>query len=173
MKIIKFGLVVLLVARSFSACEKDDICVDADTPLLIVRFYDANDTTVFKPVTGLRVIGLDKEVPVNTFTDRSSDLDSIALPLKVDTTLTGFTFIKDSADDDDDGGAETGNSDKVDFNYQTREEFISRACGFIVNYDQLTFGFAPDSEDWIQRIEIVKPSIRIEETTATHVKIFH
>ncbi len=171
MKIIKFGIVILLVSLSFSACEKDDICVDADTPLLIVRFYDANDTTIFKPVAGLRIIGLGKDVPVNTFTDRSSDLDSLAIPLKINNTLTGFTFIKDSADDED--GNEAGNSNIVNFSYEVTDEYISRACGFIANYNNLNTEFTTTPENWIQRIKIVKSSIEIEETVTAHVKIFH
>ncbi len=171
MNILKVGFIILLGIICFSSCEKDDICVEGDTPLLIIRFYDAADTTKFKPVAGLRIIGTGKDTPVNTFTDRSSDLDSIGIPLRVDDSTTGFAFILNSASDDE--GVETGNSDRVDFNYETREEFESRACGFIVNYDQLTFGFTPKTENWIQRIEIIKPSIEIEETTAAHVKIFH
>lgn len=171
MNILKIGFIILFGIISFSSCEKDDICVEGNTPLLIIRFYDAADTTKFKPVSGLRIVGVGKELPVNTFADRSSDLDSIGIPLKVDNTTTGFTFILNSANDDD--GVETGNSDTVDFNYETNEVYKSRACGFIVNYDQLAFGFTPKPENWIQRIEIIKPSIEIEETTTAHVKIFH
>ncbi len=156
----------------FSACEKDDICVDGDTPLLIIRFYDAADPTAFKEVPGLRVIGLGNDVVVDTFTDRSSTLDSIGIPLKTIDPLTAFTFILDSADDEN--GVEVGNSDTVTFAYEIEEEFVSRACGFVVNYDNLSSDFTASPENWIQSIEIVKTQVTLEtEETTAHVKIFH
>jgi len=163
--------IIFLLSIIFSACEKDDICVDGDTPLLIIRFYDAENPTEFKQVPGLRVIGVGNGSPVDTFSDRSS-LDSIGIPLRTVETLTEFTFIIDSANDDT--GAETGNSDVVGFTYETQEEFISRACGFIVNYNNLNSNLTSDTDNWIQSIEIAKTTVQLEtEETTTHVKIFH
>ena len=155
----------------FSACEKDDICVDDDTPQLIIRFYDADNPTELKVVPGLRVIGVGNGNPVDTFSDRTSTLDSIAIPLKTNDISTQFSFILNSADDDN--GAETGTTDQLLFLYETEEIFKSRACGFVVNYDNLTTDFSPATENWIQSIEIVKPSVTIEEEVTAHVKIFH
>ncbi len=163
----RFFLCFLGFVLIFS-CEKDDICVDGDTPLLIIRFYDAADTTQFKSVSSLRVIGLGQETPVDTFTDRST-LDSIGIPLRINEISTGFQLILDSADDDDE--LETGNSDTLNFNYTTQEVFVSRACGFIANYEGLSDELTSDSENWIQSIEIVNPSITNQNSA--HVKIFH
>ena len=165
------GLILLCVIGTFSACEKDDICVDDDTPQLIIRFYDAENPTEFKVVPGLRVIGVGNGEPVDTFTDRTSTLDSIAVPLKATDTSTQFSFILDSADDED--GLETGDNDQLQFLYSTEEIFKSRACGFVVNYDNLTTDFTSATESWIQSIEIVKPLVTIEEEVTAHVKIFH
>ena len=46
--ISSIGLLLLFVFIAISACEKDDICVDGDTPLLIIRFYDAADSATLK-----------------------------------------------------------------------------------------------------------------------------
>ena len=165
-KIIPLLLAVLFIS-GFLACEKDDICVDGDTPLLIVRFYDINDTTLLKPATSLRVIGLGQGNPVNTFTDRSST-DSIGIPLKIDAAQTDFVFILDSATEND---AETGNIDTLRFSYASREVFVSRACGFVVNYDNLTSGPPSDGTPWIQDIRIVNPTV--QNQTSAHVKIFY
>ncbi len=162
---------LILLCIFFSACEKDDICVDGDTPLLIVRFYDAENPTEFKAVPGLRVVGVGNGFPVDTFGDRTS-LDSISIPLKTIEALTEFTFITDSADDEN--GAETGNVDALGFTYETKQEFVSRACGFIVNYENLNSNFTTAPENWIQSLEIVKTTVRLEtEETTAHVKVFH
>lgn len=166
------GILILLVGTvTFSACEKDDICVDDDTPQLIIRFYDAENPTEFKVVPGLRVIGVGNGNPVDTFSDRSSSLDSIAIPLKTNDISTQFSFILNSANDDN--GAETGTADLLQLLYDTEEVFKSRACGFIANYDNLTTDFTPTAENWIKSIEIIKPLVTIEEEVTAHVKIFH
>lgn len=148
-------------------CEKDDICVDGDTPLLILRFYDSQDTSQLKKVASLRVVGLGQGSAITTFTDRST-LDSISLPLKSDSSETSFVFILNSADDN---GAETGNQDTLRFTYNTKEVFISRACGFVTNYNSLLGTPPADASPWIENMTIVNPDV--ESQTAAHVKIFH
>lgn len=167
---IFFIFVVCIVP--FSACEKDDICVDGDTPLLIIRFYDAANPTEFKAVNGLRVIGIGNDAVVDTFTDRSTTLDSIGIPLKAIAPETAFTFILDSADDEN--GEEVGDSDTLTFSYEIEQEFVSRACGFVANYENLSSDFIAAPENWIQSVEIVKTQVKLEtEETTAHVKIFH
>ncbi|MGB5203286.1 DUF6452 family protein [Eudoraea sp.] len=167
MEKIRILLLVLIVIISFTACEKDDICVDGNTPLLIIRFYDNENPGELKAVPSLRVVGLGQSSTVNTFADRTS-LDSIALPLRINEANTGFILISDSADEDD---LETGNNDTLTFDYSTLEVFISRACGYIANYDDLGELLTSDSENWIQNIEIVSPLIQQQDSA--HVKIFH
>lgn len=150
-----------------NSCEKDDICVEGDTPLLIIRFYDAENPEVFKSVSSLRVRGIGQENPVDTFTDRSS-LDSISIPLRINQPDTGFLLILDSATEDD---VETGNIDTLTFSYATQEVFVSKACGFIANYDQLNESLTTDTENWIQSIEIISPTINSQADA--HVQIFH
>lgn len=150
-----------------NSCEKDDICVEGDTPLLIIRFYDAENPEVFKSVSSLRVRGIGQENPVDTFTDRSS-LDSISIPLRINQPDTGFLLILDSATEDD---VETGNIDTLTFSYATQELFVSKACGFIANYDQLNESLTTDTENWIQSIEIISPTINSQADA--HVQIFH
>ncbi|WP_019669430.1 DUF6452 family protein [Eudoraea adriatica] len=164
---IKILLLILMVVISFSACEKDDICVDGDTPLMIIRFYDNDNPSELKAVPNLRIIGLGQSSTVNTIADRTS-LDSVALPLRINEVNTSFIFISDSADEDD---LETGNIDTLSFDYSTQEIFISRACGYIANYDDLSETITSDSENWIQNIEIVSPLIKLQDSA--HVKIYH
>ena len=158
------GLVTLL------ACEKDDICVDGDTPLLVIDFYDINDTLNPKATTALRVVGLNQTSTVNTFADRSN-LESITIPLKTTEKSTTFDFIINSAQDAD--GIETGNTDTITFTYVLGDEYVSRACGFIANYKGLSSLVETDTDNWIKGIEIVSDTITLATINTTHVKIFH
>ncbi len=171
MRKLKILFLFAIMLFSFSACEKDDICVDADTALLIIRFYDAENPTAFKAVPNLRVIGVGNGSPVDTFVDRSSTLDSIGIPLITNTSLSSFDFIINSGDDED--AMETGNIDTITFNYEVKESFESRACGFVAVYENLNSNFITNSEDWIQSIEVVKTIVQTEETVTAHVKVFH
>ena len=167
----KLALLILLSCLSFSACEKDDICVDGDTPLLVVRFYDFENQTEFKAVPALRVVGVGSSFTVDTFTDRTS-LDSIGLPLKVDDTATVFDLILNSADDDDDFVAPPTSEDAaLTFTYTTQEEFKSRACGFVMNFENLAQTLATDTDNWIKQIEI--DTSVVANSASAHVKIFH
>lgn len=165
---IKSALLFILMGLPFIACEKDDICVDANTPLLVIRFYDFENQTEFKTVSSLRVIGIGNGTPVNTFGDRST-LDSIGIPLKIDDTSSVFDLIINSADDEN--GAETGNTDNLTFTYSTKEDFKSRACGFTVTYENLANSLEADTDNWIKEITI--DTTIVENSASAHVKIFH
>lgn len=167
MTFLRAMLLMMLLIWNFWACEKDDICVDGDTPLLVIRFYDITDTTELKPAAGLRVIGLGQNTVVNTFNDRSSR-DSIGIPLKISDSVTDFIFILNSADED---GQETGNADTLRFNYETREVFISRACGYVMNFENLTGELPSDSSPWVQNLSVENPNV--QNQSSAHVKIFH
>lgn len=165
--VLGLGLLFFLLLSGAMGCEKDDICVDGDTPLLIIKFYDIEDPETLKAVNNLRVIGLGKEDPVDTFADQST-LDSIALPLRAEEEETTFVLILDSDEED---GIETGNADTLQFSYETLGAFVSRACGFVANYENLDSRLEPDTLNWIQNIEVLIPSVKTQDTT--HVSIFH
>ncbi len=164
----RFGILLpVLLSLLVLACEKDDICVEGDTPMMIVRFYDQANPDQTKSVSDLRVIGLGRNSTLNTFTDRS-DLDSIALPLDASAVRSGFILISNSADDN---GNETGNRDTVYVDYEVREEFVSRACGFVARFESLSTQLQGEPDTWIKGIEFLKEEIT-DQTTA-HVKILH
>lgn len=160
------GLCFLFLLGAVWSCEKDDICVDGDTALLVLRFYDISEPETSKAVSRLRVIGLGQNTPVTTFPDRSNR-DSIALPLRPGEPETTFVLIFNSQDGE---GGETGNADTVRFNYQTREVFISRACGFVAQYEALGAEWQPGDGNWIQNVEVVNPTV---QTLQPHVFLFH
>ncbi|MCB0371874.1 MAG: hypothetical protein KDD31_02560 [Muricauda sp.] len=163
---------VLLIASLMiyvSSCEKDDICVEGDTPQLVIGFFDIDDTTEAKDVPSLRIKEIILDTVINTISDRSSSLDSIGVPLRSDVTSTSFAFITDSADDADTGD-ETGNIDTLTISYSPREAFVSRACGYVMNYDDLTISLPASANNWIQDITVVQETV--ENSKSIHVKIF-
>ena len=164
---LKIAFIIVLGIISFAACEKDDICVDGDTPLLVIRFYNATDTASTKNVTTLRVKGLGQSSNVDTFADRST-ADSLSIPLRPDSPNTTYLLIANSADEEE---VEIGNTDTLTINHQTKEVFVSRACGFIANYENITPDLTTDSDNWINNIEVVSSTVENSETA--HVKIFH
>ncbi len=155
---------ILVTILVIFACEKDDICVDGDTPLLVIRFYDYSDTTVVKTVPALEVRGfLSPDSLLNTLSNASSD--SIAIPLRVDFDSTRFVFSEKLSADD------PVNNDTLIFTYSNKQVYISRACGYVNNYLDLSSNLAGDADNWIKKITI--DTTLIANSSSAHVKIFH
>ena len=170
----KIFLLLLVLAFTFSSCEKDDIC-DANTittPRLVISFYDINNSSVLKSVTNLKIIG---EGMTEGVTYESSTLingSTVSIPLKTDADATTFSFILNY-------GSTTAtlvNEDVLKFTYVREELFVSRACGFKTNYtlDPQTPYVHTDAatadQKWIQYIA-VKNSI-IANENETHLEIY-
>lgn len=168
MRSFRIGIVLFIGILAVASCEKDDICVEGDTPLLVIEFYNINDTSALKIVPTIRVVGVGQNVTVNTVADRTA-LNTISIPLKTDVDVTSFIIISASASAED--GSETGNIDTVNFSYKRLEDFLSRGCGFVVNYDSLQANVSSDTNNWIKNIEIIRS--QVINSDSTHVKIFH
>ena len=167
MKNFGFSILLLTCLLTVASCEKDDICVEGNTPLMVIEFFDINNRDTPKNVTALRVVGEGQTVTVNTVADRTA-LNKINIPLKTIEDSTSYLLISNSADNDD---VETGNIDIVNFNFARVEDFKSRACGFIVTYEELDAVLQTDTDNWIQEIEIIRA--QIINSDSTHVKIYH
>ncbi|MEQ5790502.1 hypothetical protein J4E06_05530 [Muricauda sp. NFXS6] len=166
---------ILLIAATLyfvSSCEKDDICVEGDTPLMVIGFFNIDDTTAAKRVPSIRIrsIDIDSVLSNASFSDRSNSPDSLQVPLRSNATTTMYQIISNSADDDE-TDQETGNIDTLTISYELGEAFISRACGFVVNYNKIAVTVPESAENWIQDIKVVQPNV--ENTNNIHVKIFH
>ena len=150
-------------------CEKDDVCVEGDTALLHIAFYDKDATDeqpLPKVVNKLRVISVDENATVNTFTDRSSQ-DDILIPLDSRKNIGDFILISNSATEDN---LETGQIEDIRISYTPEAVFISRACGFVGQYTDLGIEQTGLSS-WISSIEI--NNTRIDNSDEIHVSIFH
>ncbi|WP_284652063.1 DUF6452 family protein [Flavobacterium terrisoli] len=160
-------LLLLLIAISFSGCEKDDICVDDTTPRLVLEFYNASNPADLKNVTNLKVNGEGSVggIDLGVFTGVSK----IYLPLKTNAETTKYSLTNNST-------TSATNQDFLEFNYARNEVYVSRACGFktifelnspggVVHTDAAT----PDLE-WIESISIQTTNIDTENEV--HIKIY-
>lgn len=165
MKKITYSIVLLLVFIGFNSCEKDDICVDGTTPLLIISFYDIDDTETLKAPANLVVKG---QLYDDTFgaVITNTGTDSIQVPLRLEALNTVFSLTTNETTD-----ATNDNEDQVNFTYTLKEVFVSRACGYIVNYENLTVDLTADTNNWIKNIKVVNTTV--ENENAAHVKIYH
>jgi hypothetical protein len=159
-------LLLLVVALSFSACEKDDICVDETTPMLVLEFYDISNPTVTKNVVGLKIKATDLTTVLGTY----SGVSKIKLPLKTTADITKYSLILNST------STTNFNEDDLEFDYTRQNVFVSRACGyktiFALNNPNgviLTDAPVPDGY-WIQSINVQTYSITTQNET--HIKIY-
>ena len=160
-------LLLLLVAISFSGCEKDDICAEETTPRLIIEFYDISNPANLRTVLNLKVKAVGQTLDLGTF----NGVSKIELPLKITDTFTKYSFILNSA-----GTVVAPNEDFLQFNYTTQNVFVSRACGYKTIFElnapngvTHTDAAIPDLL-WIKDINIQTNSITTENET--HIKIY-
>ena len=173
----KFYLLLLVLTFSFSGCEKDDIC-DANTvttPRLLISFFDYNNPLVPKNVSNLKIIaeGMTDGIVYNN--SQTINGSQVAIPLKTDDDTTTFHFFLNSNNPD------IVNEDIIQFNYTTRNIYVSRACGYKINFN-LSDGSGDNPEPFIHTDAVVpdlkwmeyiavKNSI-IENENETHLEVY-
>jgi Family of unknown function (DUF6452)/Prokaryotic membrane lipoprotein lipid attachment site len=160
-------LLILLITFTLSGCEKDDICdpATATTPSLVIEFYDADSPNNPQTVTNLRVIAPGFTNPISGTTG----VNKITIPLKTAEDSTTFHFIENGGDAD----TSDDNTDVLQFTYTRESIFVSRACGYKVNFDLTNTNtnlLTSDTDNWIQSITITQPNIETENET--HIKIY-
>lgn len=162
---MKSFILFLLVLITLMACTRDDICPEdtITTPLLYIDFKDITNRTQSKAVADL-LISLN-DIDTTLVTGPVNDT-LVLVPLNTEANLSQFRFQLNSS-------SETLNFDLITFNYGTQEEYINRACGFKVNYTNLSVLVEPEplNENWIIDVEVNLPNI-INENEA-HITIFH
>ncbi len=168
---------LLLVAFSFSSCEKDDICdaATSTTPRLVIEFYDRLIATpTLKNLTNLKAVaaGISDGVVFNTTLSVTNPLryltntSKIYLPLDPSASTTTYTLTNNF-------GATASNADILTINYTKKEVYVSRACGYKYLFNLTNFNtniLTPDTDNWIKNIIIVKPNLETENEV--HIKIY-
>ena len=164
---------MLLLAVSFWNCEKDDICAEgnANTPFMVIEFYDIANPTVLKNVTNLKVllsgtttaVVFNKDLAPDNVERYLSNASKIAIPLNSNDTQSAFEFLFNAGDTSE-------NSDALTFDYETSNVYVSRACGYKTVFQLDPIAFNPLATDWIQDIVVTQPNITNENEV--HVKIY-
>ena len=157
----------------FLGCQRDDICPAATqtTPLMVVRFYDAEERDDPASPTNLSIRSTVND-SIKTLYQRI-DLDSIVIPLRTDQNTTTYTFtIFDSEEEEDEDEEFTSDTDALTFTYGTEEIYVNRACAYKVTYNslKLTIEGGEDGQ-WIDSYIIEEPNI--ENETQAHISIFY
>ena len=168
---------LLLVAFSFSSCEKDDICdaATSTTPRLVIEFYDSLIATpTLKNLTNLNAVasGMSDGVVFNTTLSVTNPLryvtntSKIYLPLDPSASTTTYTLPNNFGDT-------SAIADVLTFNYTKNEVYVSRACGYKYLFNLTNSNtniLTPDTDNWIKNIIIVKPNLETENEV--HIKIY-
>ena len=156
---------LLLLFSLISTCERDDICPESTptTPKLIIRFYDFAEQSETKRVLNLQIQGIDSEEVYQSATST----DSVPLPLRTNSNITSFILHSNYADD-----GNSGNPDTITIEYNPKEIYVSRACGYKTIFENVTIPPIDGDDNWINFIQIEDP-LTIDNETAAHVKIFH
>ncbi len=136
------------------ACEKDDVCLGADTPKMVMRLYDF-DTHELKPASDLTVVAL----PSRDSLYKNISTDSLAVPLDINQDFTEYVL------------TENNNPDTLHITYTRSLFFVSKACGYIMFFENLGVEVKPDGNLWIKDVEIIENQIKAD--TSAHVKIYH
>jgi len=195
-------LLSLVAISTLQNCERDDICAATTqtTPRLIIEFYDATDTDELLNVSRITVYrdgvftdenGVTTEPTeasdkiITTYNDKDSYVfnvtsNKIALPLLVGAEgqppiTVRYVLEKDTnLRIEDDDPLTNSNIDIIEITYNTEFVYVSRACGYSSNFNNLGVQRITDSDQWITNIEIeetTQESIKDENTT--HVRIYH
>ena len=149
-------LVICILILAISSCERDDICIEDATPNFTIRFYDNEDPTEFKAISGLKIKLLETDVDTLLFSS-----DSITLPIRNDIGITKYSLTNQLNDS-------VAITDFITLVYTPEDVFVGRACGFKSVFNEVDYEI---TNNWITDFEIVTETINDE--TAAHVKIFH
>lgn len=177
----KILFIIIIIAFTFSGCEKDDIC-DANTPTtprLVISFFDRGNTSVPKNVRNLKVIGegMTEGIVFNENALLEADKyiangNTISIPLKTNAESTTYRFILNY----NDPNTALINEDRLKFNYTHQNIFVSRACGYKTTFElDRNIPFIHTDSDlaegfWMQVVNVEKFNIELENET--HIKVY-
>ncbi len=148
-------LFLFLLVFIISSCEKDDFCIQNPvTPSLVINFYDNINTETLKNVSALSVWAVGKE---NDSIYKQATTNTIEIPLNSLTTETIYKFSNGTT------------IETFTITYTPEEEYVSRSCGYKVNFKDVTFS---SDKTWV--IDYTPDTLTtIDNQTEAHVQIFH
>ena len=152
------ALVSLLI---LSSCEKDDVCVENDSVYINLVFFSVEDGSTAKSVSGFSLLDLNGDIVQNY---DNTTVSAIALVLP--TSETSYDLILQKRTEVD--GLTINTNDTLNFNYIPKATYVSRACGYIRTYTDLSIN---STSNWIN--EVIVNSSEINSNSDEHVAILH
>lgn len=147
-------LLIVLSLFTIVSCEKDEICIDSTTPLLLIRFNDNDDKSEYKSILLDSVWIEDKDL---YFSNETEEYDSIYLPFDINEDFTNYKL------------AAEGLIDDMNVKYTQEDVFVGRSCGYKTIFDDLEL--VSNTNEWIKDIEINYTTI--DNDTIAAITIFH
>lgn len=143
-----FGLMLLLT----SCGSDDDICLgEESTPRLKLFFRNANSQTITLDTLYVDV-DYGKDSLTNIIT-AAANQDSVMVPMRIDDSPYTDIYIKQRL---------AGPRSKVRITYDKKAIYVSPACGFKINYENLT-GTVLESNP-VQSIQTINTSLTDENS---------
>jgi len=152
------ALVSLLI---LSSCEKDDICVENDSVYINLVFFSVEDGSTAKSVSGFSLLDLNGDIVQNY---DNTTVSAIALVLPTSETSYGLILQKRTEVD----GLTINTNDTLNFSYTPKATYVSRACGYIRTYTDLSIN---STRNWINEVIVNTPEIN--SNNDEHVAILH
>ncbi|AFL82298.1 hypothetical protein Aeqsu_2851 [Aequorivita sublithincola DSM 14238] len=156
-------IVLILIIFAFKGCTKDDICPEdtATTPNLIIVFNDIANPANRKKVEVLTVT-TDDENAYEVL--KLVSTDTIVIPLNTNSDTTKYVFRKSIIVNTD----TTKIDDNVMFIYDRKNGYVSRACGFKTEFDNLR---EEVTNNWIEDVMVNRNTVNDENSA--HVTMLH
>lgn len=157
MKKISLLLIPILSVFAFWSCEEDDVCIEGTTPPLIVTLKKS-DATVMDSLFVYRQEANGAFTTVNN----GAPKDSLAIPLRLDeseSTKVVFALRRNSP----------SLTDTVSFTYDYAIEYISKACGYKVIYNNISE--RQKTHHFIKNFKLLKNNITDE--TSAHIVLYY
>ena len=158
---LKTYILALATLLVYSSCEKDDVCVENDSVYVNLVFYDVEDGSTAKSVSGFSLLDLNGDIVRNY---DNTTVASIALVLP--TSQSSYDLILQKRTEVDDLTINT--NDTLNFNYTPKATYVSRACGYIRTYTDLSID---STSNWISGVIVNTPEIN--SNNEEHVAILH
>lgn len=152
------ALATLLI---FLSCEKDDVCVENDSVYVNLVFYSAEDGSTAKSVSGFSLIDLNGDILQN-YDNTTASAISLVLP----TSRSSYDLILQKRTEVD--GLIINTNDTLNFSYTPKATYVSRACGYIRTYSDLS---TQSTRNWISEVIVNTPEIN--SNNDEHVAILH
>lgn len=173
MKKIVSLLIFIFLINTSTSCESDDIC-DPNTPTtprLIINFYDSSNPSFLKPVSKLFIEGENMKTGF-----LFNGVSTIQVPLDTSVDIAKYTFTLNYNDQNPNKTF----TDTLEFNYTRQTIYVSRACGYKMNFSLNPKNTIPQavilnnnplaiSGSWIKLIRILNYNVSNENEAQINI----